>query len=536
MGQVVREPTAEFTLISADAVVPNADHKVLITGLVDAATYDNVRVHTDKMVFQNYGGVENVDFGPRSQLANMVREFKEANSKSGFPAEHVTKFDVKPILEAVGGTAGTIVGTIAGTSTAAGTIDVAITSLSRKVTVAIPSGTAAADAAGLIKTAWDLGDLTSPYVLAAPTAVMTWTCVHKGQDIDVGFMIDVSNCPGITLTSFIDGVAGAVNPDLTDVFDNFTNIRYNTVAWPFDESGTADIDDISEPADFLDARFNAEAEVLDGVAVCTMVDVVADHSTKLALLNSKSLVTFLQQENDGETRGEIVTPFAASYELTARFCGLRARRFTADHNISDIVIASASLDQRGGPGSASLPYHNTPIDSELSFDGLGFTRANIKALEALGGSIIGENIVGNATILGAVRTTYKNDSAGNPDPTWGFLNYVDTSSQIREYMVNNVRDRYAQSRLTEGILVRDREQENAESISAFMDKLYSDLSGRSFALTQAGEGPLNFFKDNKTVDLNLLTGTVTIFMKVPIVTQIRNVIATIQIAFTVEEG
>jgi phage tail sheath gpL-like len=544
MGGVVREPDVDFTLVSADTVVPNAAHRILVCGSVDTATYDSAAV-TTLVLMPDYEGVENTDFGVRSMLANMVREAKIANAKTKVKDDHVTAIDVMPIVD--GGTKGTIILTLVGTSTALGTIDLYIGGADYKLTVTIPNAQAAAAVATLLKTAWDADEGVSgrstnaPFTLAAPAgAVLTWTSVHGAQDPKVGFRAVTSNCPGISITTFVDGVAGATNPDLTAVFDSLTNIRYQTIVWPYNESDSeTSVDDLKEASDFLDTRFNASGEVLDGVAFTAIADSVADCGTTLDLMNSKSHTIFCMKEDlttGANDAGTVLTPFDTPYEMISRFAGIRGRRFTENHNISDIVIANAALDQRGGPGSASLPYHNTPIKSTLSFEGLGWTKSNITALEADQGSIFGENAPGNATIVGAVRTTYRNDAAGNPDPTWGFLNYIDTASQSREYMVNNVRARYSQSRLTEGALVRGREQENAASISGFIDKLYGDLSGRTYALTQSGEAALVYFKENKTVDLNLLTGTVTIFMKLPIVTQIRNVVATVQIDFSVEEG
>ena len=135
--------------------------------------------------------------------------------------------------------------------------------------------------------------------------------------------------------------------------------------------------------------------------------------------------------------------------------------------------------------------------------------------------------------MGEIVTTYKTDSAGNPDVSFTFANFVDTSSNAREYFANNLKSRFAQSRLTEGDVQRGRDMANAVVIGAFLDGLYQDLSGPDFVLVQAGEDALQFFKDNRTITLNLAQGRATITMKVPIVTQLREIIATMQIAFSI---
>ena len=129
-------------------------------------------------------------------------------------------------------------------------------------------------------------------------------------------------------------------------------------------------------------------------------------------------------------------------------------------------------------------------------------------------------------------TTFKTDSGGNPDPTFQFLNYVDTSSNIREYFVNNYRSRFAQTRLTEGAVSRGRDMANSTVIRAFTERLYQDLAGADFVLVQDGEDAFVFFKDNLVITLDLSLGKVTITMLTPIVTQLRVIVATIKIAFS----
>jgi hypothetical protein len=148
---------------------------------------------------------------------------------------------------------------------------------------------------------------------------------------------------------------------------------------------------------------------------------------------------------------------------------------------------------------------------------------------------MGENAGGNGALVGEVLTTYKTDPASIPDPTFQFLNYVDTSSNIREYFFNNYKARFAQSRLTEGAVTRGRDMANSAVIRAYSEKLYMDLAGADFVLTQDGEDAIQFFKNNLTITLDLATGTATLTMLVPIVTQLRSIIGTIKIAFSTTE-
>ena len=147
---------------------------------------------------------------------------------------------------------------------------------------------------------------------------------------------------------------------------------------------------------------------------------------------------------------------------------------------------------------------------------------------------MGVNATGTSALVGEVKTTFKTDSASAPDPTFGFLNYVDTASNVREYIFNNLKARFAQSRLTAGSVSRGRSMANGVIIRAYCEQLYQDLAGPNFVLVQDGEAAFKFFKDNLAIVLDLENGKVTITMFVPIVTQLRTIIVTIKVAFSTE--
>jgi len=145
---------------------------------------------------------------------------------------------------------------------------------------------------------------------------------------------------------------------------------------------------------------------------------------------------------------------------------------------------------------------------------------------------MGVNSGGTGALVGEVVTTYKTDAASNPDPTFQFLNYVDTESNIREYRWNNAKAQFAQSRLTAGAIARNRDMQNKATIRAFFEKLYKDTSGDDFVLTVKGDAAEAFYKDNLTVTLNTATGTATVTDETPIVTQLREVIMTMKVTFS----
>jgi len=222
--------------------------------------------------------------------------------------------------------------------------------------------------------------------------------------------------------------------------------------------------------------------------------------------------------------------------VSAQFGALRALRLTQDANISRYVIATrGALDSFGGPALASLPYFNSPFfDLPIIPIGKGFKKEEIDQLAEAGLFVFGNNVNRTQIILADVVTTYKTDVAGNPDKSFKFLNYVDTISTVREYMVNNCRARFAQCRLTNGDLIPRRNIANEILIRSFITQLYTNLSQTDFVLTQAGEDALEFFRENLNVSLDLVDGQVTINMITPIVTQLREILGTIQIAFSTQ--
>jgi hypothetical protein len=216
---------------------------------------------------------------------------------------------------------------------------------------------------------------------------------------------------------------------------------------------------------------------------------------------------------------------------SAMSAGLRAIRLTDGANISNVVIAtSGPLDSFGGKEIASLPYANTPYyDLAPIQTGKGWDANEMESLKNAGGSVLGNNIPRNTIISGEVVTTRKTDVAGNPELTFKFLNSVDTSSVIREFFFNNYKAAYAQSRLTNGDLVPDRNIANPGSIRGFTVAKYESLQG---LLVEGGPEALNFFKENLQVTVDTSTGKATVLMKVQIVGQLREISGTIQITFS----
>jgi hypothetical protein len=518
MASTVVLPEVTATLVNASQAVQNTAQKVLFVGQMVAAG-----TATAGALVENIGnsGEEDALFGATSMLAAMIRAARLLNP--------VVIFDAIPLDDDGGATDSTGTLVVAGTTAdAAGTLIVRVGSQrNHSYTIAIAATntpTIVGDAIAAAITA----DANSPVTAANSTGTVTLTSVNAGTYCnDFGLSMEGA-VPSLTFAT-TPMASGATDPTLTGILDVVGTNRYQGIVWPY-------ADDTTVVRTFLDARFNVTNDVLDGVAFTAKTDSLANHLSTLGALNTQTLVTVadkLENESAYEGPSQLEIPAVKA----SQFAAIRALRLTDGQSISSFVTTTAPLDQFGGAALASLPYFNTPmINLPVVPAGRGWTQTEIGQINDAGGTIFGSNRTNTNALVGQVYTTFKTDAAGNPDNTWKFLNTGDTGSNIREYYVNNYRATYGQSRLTSGNPQRGRDQVNGPMIIALCEKLYQDLSGPDFTLTQEGEAAIQFYKDNLVVTLDLAAGSATVSMEVPIVTQLRSIQATIKISFTVLEA
>ena len=458
----VMQPKVNVNIVPSSEEAKNTGQKILFTGQMLTGTA------TAGALIENVvnGGAEDALFGAASMLATLIRANKVRNQQ--------VQIDVIPLADNGSGVAAT--GTLAasGTATEAGVLTViAGSERNHKYSIAVASGDTATVIGDAIEAAIT-ADTRSPVTASNTTGTVTITAANAGtygNSIPLEIRGEVA---GVTTT--VTGMAsGATDPVLTSVFDVVAKQRYQGVVWPYPS-------DTTELRAFLDPRFNADGVVLDGVGFTAINDTLGNLSSLASPLNSQSLVIFggRQETETNYSGGDIVEiPMVKA----AVFAGYRGLRLDADgFNIADLVItANGPLDSFGGPALASKPYFNTPFADLLPIKvGRGFDNSEIETLKDDGVSLVGNNIAGNGVITGEIVTTYKTDVAGNPDITFTFLNYVDTASQAREYFYNNYRKRFAQSRLTEGDILKGRDMANAGVIRSYSKRLFQDLSGVDF--------------------------------------------------------
>ncbi len=516
MSSIVSQPSASISIFPAKGTISNEPQRVLFVGQkLPAGTA------TAGALTQNIGnnGEEDALFVKTSMLAQMVRQAKTLNQ--------VTQMDAIALDDNGAGVAATGTIVFTGPATATGTLTISIGSgANYALDIAIASGDSATTIGDKLDTA--VAALTNaPFTSANVTGTVTVTTVHKGEiGNNFGYKVEGSVAGvGVTLTTPVNG---ATNPVLINIFDVIDGERYQTIIWP-------ETYDLTELTTELDGRFDTTNDLLDGVGITTQSDTFTNLETAGDAENSKSLVILGNAKlTDTAHKGGSLLEF--SDIISSQLGALRALRLTPDAAINQFVIATnGARDAFGGTAIASLPYFNTPFPGlDLIDIGKGFTAIEIEGLKTAGVSHLGNNRTRTSIIADEIVTTRKTDTAGNPETTFKFLNAVDTAVAIREFFFNNLKARYAQSRLTTGDLVANRNMAHQASIEAFIDGLYLTLSGEDFVLTQAGEDARLFFRNNRSVTLDLSLGKVTIIITTPIVTQLREIIATIQIAFSTE--
>jgi len=509
-------PKTSINILSATTDVSNSEQKILFIGQKTASgTATSSTLITD---IQNDKSWDTL-FGSNSMLAGMIRVARSINT--------VNRIDAIALDDDGGATAATATIDLTGTATASGTIIFDIIS-SKDYRFSLPvsstdTGTALASSLVSLINA----NVNIPVTASSSTTTVTLTADNGGTEANNFALAYSGSVSGIvtTLTGF---TGGATDPSTTGITDLIGNTRYQAIVSPY-AYGTTYLTDL------LDSRFNVTNNILDGVAFVTQTDSVSNIKTFANTQNSNSLVIFSHISADNDNlKGSIYVE--APYNISSYFAAVRSFRLTDGTDISDFVTTTSALDTFGGVATASLPYFNTPFTQLIPCDSsLSLTDTEIEELTESGASVFQNNVTNTDVIFGQMVTTYKTDSAGNDDISFKYLNYVDTSSNAREYQFNNIKKDFSQSRLTDNgnSLVPYRSISNSDLIESAFVGYYATLSSDSYVLTRAGDISTKFYKDNLSITIDLSTGTATVLQKVPIVTQLRNIVSTFQLQFNI---
>jgi phage tail sheath gpL-like len=507
-------PTNTVTLSGAQVTVALQAQKILVVSqmsaagtAVDGALNENIQTNANDLA------------GITSMGAAVVRAVRAVNPD--------TQVDAIFVDDNGSGAAATGAQVVAGTATEAGELLFTFGSARNNTVSVAVADTDTASVVGDTLVAAMVANGIMPVTGINTAGSVALTAVNDGTE---GNSIPVSvsgSVAGLTVTlNAMSG--GATDPTLTGVFDVINDTRYQTILWSWSNS-------LTELTNFVDGRFNTTDDVLDGMGHVAKVDTLSNHLSAVGALNSFLNYTVAKLEIStatlkGNDLGEL------PWVISAYVGALRARKLTEGSAIASLNVGVQGADSIGGPALASRPLANTPITPLIpSSASLGWTKLDISSLEAVGASIMGNNSAGNTVILGQQLLTRTTDAGGNPDDSFKFVNFFDTSTGVREYYDANLRSRYAQTRLTDGSPVETRPMVNERIFKATLTEYYTDLAGSDFALTRSGETALQFFNTNVTASADLQTGTMTWTAKVPITTQLRIMNGSIEIAFDIIE-
>lgn len=506
----ISKPDTTLNIIPASQPVSVAAQKALIVCQKLAA---GTAISEDLIQDHPNDSSEDALLGQTSAGASMVREFKKLNK--------VSQLDILPIDDATG-TAGTSICAFSGTATEAGTITVVIGSEKNHSYDVDITATQDGTAIGATLEALVNADADAPFTAANVTGTVTNAADQDGT-LSNSWDIKVSGTVAGVTVALTGWTGGATDPTITTLLDAIANIRYQTIIWP--SSFT-----LTTLETVLDARFNVDNNVMDGMGLQTIIGTLSSAKSDVASLNSQSLDVIWNKTVNTTTHKGAATPEFPDV-ISAQVGAIRALRLTDGANLTQYMTTVAPDDQFGGIHMASSPYHNTQFPNLPIADPVDFpSQVDQAEAEDNALSIIGPNQAFNQTILSSMVTTYLTDGGGNPDISYKYVNFVDTISAIREYFVVNLKARYAQTRLTDGDLEAGKDMANEGSIRAFCGKLYDDLKDE--ALTQSGRIAKKDFMDNLIVVVSVSAGTATITSAPLMVTQLRDIPGTIQVKFS----
>ncbi len=510
-------PPINFDIVASAINVTNAPQKVLIIGQGSAGSViaGSLTSHIGN------ANEEDALFGRRTMIATMVREFRRINTFS--------QVDVINIEDpSVGAVAATSTISFSGTSTKTGNIEISIQSdRLHKFKVPIDINSSESTVASSLNTLL-VADDSLLFTSSVSSGIITLTAVHTGEEMNNTTIRLIKDVEGITttITPVSGGLGNVTIPSLNELVGD---TRYQKIVYPASY-------DHSIIKTFLDDRLNSDNIILDGVAIMTKTSDSTTLINDALALNSNSIVMNCNKiTNKTDLKGGALAEL--SVVQSSQLCAIRTLELTSGTNISKYRVGNNILNTVGGDYMAAVPLHNTPISQlPIIVNNYGWSRPEQVLLNSNGCTLLGNNVSLTSIIIGDAVTTYQKNAAGISDITFKYLNYIETSSVIREYLFNNNKQEFSQKTLTNGDLIAGLPIANADSIATYQLSLYETLAGSEYGLVQAGSKAESFFKKNLKVTINESTGIATISMIIPIVTQLRGINGTIQIGFEINKG
>lgn len=493
-------PRVTANILSADTGIKLSDHKILVTGQkLSSGTATSGSLQSDIITESQI----NTLFGRKSHIAKKLRAILKNLSVSR----------VKPQIDAIaladnGTTKATGIFTFTNNATENGSLVFYVDSkINGKYAVSVVSGDTPTILAGKLV---DLitADANANYTASNSAGVVTITAANagtNGNQIRLGFEGIVAGVTVVKSGNYLTG--GATEPVLTSLFNAVDGIAYQTIDYPSSW-------DLATLYSFTEPKFNIDNAILYSHGFTFKVDTYSNLNTLLDGLNYKTITIGFDKLGAGVFENPDV--------INSQFCAYRALQLTQGSNVSSINQGNG--ETQGGIRYASIPYFNIPfINLPVIPQGETFLKEEIEELISSGGYTF-ENNKSNTTLISReVPTTYKTNLLGDADPTFKFLNYVDTLTICREYFFNGLKQTYPRHTMTTAEQAPSKAKAfvTKKGFIATLGRFYDDLV--AFGLFQGGRKKEFLTRAGDTLNFDLLNGKITSEVIAPITTQLREV-------------
>jgi phage tail sheath gpL-like len=513
MAGTINFPTINASIFPATPSLTQS-HKLLVIGLAGTGSYTSgipIADAPNDDVLRNAVGVGS----PMAKALEVINKFN--------PNGELT---VIPLAEAGGGTASTGSIVISGSVVSAGDVKFLIGGSEDVFTVPVVLGDTPTTVATKLRA---LINAKATCLVGASGSAGTVTLTAKqkgthGNDFTILVYPKPLNVTGLAfaLTAFS---GGATNPTFPSLDSTVGDVRYDSVVVL-----SSDPTIIAQYNTEMESRFNAPKRVLDGLVIACKPAIQGDFdSLTTSLKTSKSLGYMVVKTVNTATHKGLASKRYA-FEDACIFGAYRQLRYTNGSFLTPYVQNSGLRDTVGGVHQSTKPYTNTILAGwELPEIGTEFSGAEIELAKGKGLFVIGTHRSGQYLTFSETVTPYRLNSQGVEDDSFKYIETVDTITHARQYTVDYLTSNYSQSALATNTNASGFAIATQKSITSDMLVVFNTLSNTNYILLDSGEQVQ--FVQNLVVLVNKRTGTVSIQLVFPVISQLRTINVNITLSF-----
>jgi phage tail sheath gpL-like len=513
MSGSINFPTINASIFPAAPSLTQS-HKLLVIGLAGTGSYTSgvpIADAPNDDVLRNTVGIGS----PMAKALEVLNKFNENGEVTIIP------------LDAAGAgtaSAGSIV--VSGSVAKAGDVKFLIGGSEDVFTVSVVLGDTPTTVATKLRAL--INAKASCLVSASGSAgTVTLTAKQKGthgNDFTLLVYPKPLNVTGLSfsLTAFS---GGATDPTFPSLESTVGDVRYDSVILL-----TSDASVIAQYNTEMEARFNAPKRVLNGLVIACKPSLQGAFGGLTAnLKNSKSLAYMVVKTVDTATHKGLSSKRYA-FEDACIFGAYRQLRYTNGSFLTPYVQNSGLRDTVGGVHQSTKPYTNTILSGwELPEIGTEFSSAELELAKDKGLFAIGTHRSGQYLTFSETVTPYQLNTQGVQDDSFKYIETVDTITHARQYTADYLTSNYSQSALATNTNASGFAIATQKSITSDMLVVFSTLSSTNYILLDSGEQEQ--FVKNLLVLVNKRTGTVSIQLVFPVISQLRTINVNITLAF-----